>query len=81
MVGKDRSDEVYGEKYIIARDVQESYHACEYDYVIHILDIMKENISRAQTRNMKDFNFPYYSLVMHLILYKNVGHISSNFID
>ena len=49
VVGKDGSNEVWGEKYIIARNVQDSYHACEYDYVSHILDIMKENIARAQT--------------------------------
>ena len=68
VVGKDGSDEVWGVEYIISRDVQDSYHACEYDYVSHILNIMKENIARAQTGNMRDFTFPYYSLLMHLIL-------------
>ena len=44
-VGKDGSDEVWGVEYIIARDVQDAYHA----YVSHILDIMKENIARARS--------------------------------
>ena len=42
---------------------------------------MRENIARAQTGNMREFRFPYYSLLMHLILYKNVGYISPDFID
>ena len=46
-VGKDWFDKVWGVEYIIARDVQDSYHACEYDYVSHILDIMKKNIARV----------------------------------
>ena len=81
VVGKDRSNEVWGAEYIIARDVQDSYHAYGYDYVIHILDIMKETIARAQIGNMRDFTFPYYSLLMHLILYKKLGYINSDFID
>ena len=81
VVGKDGFDVVYGEEFIIARDVQDSYHVGEYDYVNHILDVMKENIARAQAKNLKDFTFPHYSLLMHLILYKNIGYISSDFID
>ena len=53
VVGKDGSDEVWGEEYKIAKDVQDAFHACEYDYVSHILDIMKENIARARSREMK----------------------------
>ncbi len=30
---------------------------------------------------LKYFTFHHYSLLMHLILYKNVGYIRSNFID
>ena len=33
VVGKDESDMVYGAKFIVARDVQKSYHDGEYDYV------------------------------------------------
>ena len=81
VIGIDGTHEVYGAEYIIVRDIQDSYHACEYEYVSYIVDIMKENIARAQTGDMKNFNFPYYSLLMHLILYKNVGYISLDFMD
>ena len=30
---------------------------------------------------MKDFKFHHYSLLMHLILYYNIGYISGDFID
>ena len=81
VIGIDGTHEVYGSEYIIVRDIQDSYHACEYDYVSYILDIMRENIARAQTGDMRNFIFPYYSMLMHLILYKNVGYISPDFID
>ena len=81
VVDKDRFDEVWGSEYIIARDMQDAYHACEHDYVSHILDVMKDNIAKARFGEMREFTFPYYSLLMHLILYKNMGYISSNFID
>ena len=81
VIGKDGFDEVWGSEYIIAKDVQDAFHAYEYDYVGYILDIMKENIARARSGDMREFTFPYYSLLMHLILYRNVGYISPDFID
>ena len=72
---------VYGVEFIIARDVQDSYHGGEYDYVKYILEVMKENIALAQTGDMKDFKFYHYSLLMHLILYKNARYISPDYID
>ena len=81
MVGKDGTNVVYGAEFIIARDMQESYHGGEYDYVNYILEVMKENIARAQSGELKDFKFHHYSLLMHLILYKKVGYISFDFVD
>ena len=46
MVGKDGTDMVYGAEFIIGRDVQDSYHGEEYDYVNYILEVIKENIAR-----------------------------------
>ena len=40
VIGKDGSNKVSGAEYIIARDVQDAFHAYEYDYVSHILDII-----------------------------------------
>lgn len=45
VVGKDGIDVVYGAEFIISRDVQESHHGGEHDYVEYILEVMKENIS------------------------------------
>ena len=81
MVGKDELDMVYGAKFIIARDVKESYHGVEYDYFKFILPKMKENIKLAQNGEMKNFYFLYYSVLMHLILYNNMGYFSLDFID
>lgn len=77
VIGKDGVDMVYGVEFIIARDVQESYYGGEYDYVEYIL----ANIGLAQNEEMEKFSFHHYSLLMHLILYKNVGYISPDFID
>lgn len=61
--------------------MQDSYHGGEYDYVEYILEVMKDNNGLAQSGDMGNFKFHHYSLLMHLILYKNVGYISPYFID
>ena len=81
VVRKDGTNMVYGAKLIIVRDVQDSYNGGDYDYVNYILEVMRENIARFQSGELKDFKFHHYSLLMHLILYKNVSYVSSNFID
>ena len=42
---------------------------------------MHHQIVNAKKGEMKDFKFHHYSLMMHLILYKNIGYISYEFID
>lgn len=81
VVGKYGSEMVYGAEFIVSRDVQDSYHGGEYDYVKYILEKMKENTKLAQNGEMKNFFFPHYSFLMHLILYRNVGYFSSDFIN
>ena len=74
VVGKDGTDMVYGAEFIISWDVQGSYHGEEYDYVEYIIDRMEDNIRLAQRGETGNFRFHHYSLLMHLILYKNVGY-------
>lgn len=72
VVGKHGSDMVYGSVYIVDSDVQDAYHGEEYDYVAYILENMKENIELAKRGELGIFRFDHYSLLMHLILYKNM---------
>lgn len=81
VVGNDGYNVIYGKEFIITRDVKYVYHGGEYDYVNYILEVMKGNIVRDQSGKLRDFTFHHYRLLMHVILYKNVGYISSNFID
>ncbi len=81
VVGKDGSALVYGVEFIFAKDVQYSYHDREYDCVECILEKMKDNIGLAQNGEIGSFKFHHYSLLMHLILYKNIGYVSQDFID
>ena len=45
------------------------------------MDSMHHQIVNAKKGEMKDFKFHHYSLLMHLILYKNISYISQDFID
>ena len=42
---------------------------------------MQEKIVASQRREFRNFKFYDYSLLMHLILYKNIGYLSTYFID
>ena len=41
---------------------------------------MHEEIEAAQKEEMGNFRFFYYSLLMCIILFKNIGHINPDFI-
>ena len=62
-------------------DIQDPNHIVYYDFVIYIIDRMHEEIKVAQKGYMGKFRFFHYSLLMHIILFKNIGHISPNFIE
>lgn len=67
--------------FLIACDTQDPFHNKEYDYVGFIMDSMHHQIVNAQKGEMGNFRFHQYSLLMHLILYKDIGYISQDFID
>ena len=67
--------------FLITCDLQDPFHNREYDYVGFIMDSMHHQIVNAKKGEMKNFKFYHYSLLMHLILYKNIGYISQDFFD
>ena len=82
VIGSDALvDVVYVLLYIMACDIQDAFHNKEYDYVGHILEKMQENIMNAKNGELGNFKFHLYSLIMHLILYKNICYISKDFIN
>lgn len=74
-------DYVYGSLFLMACDIQDPFHNREYDYVGYIIDNMHQQIINAKKGELGNFKFHHYSLLMHLILYKNIGYLSQDFID
>ena len=62
-------------------DIQDPNHNVCYDFVEHIIERMHEEIEATQKGEMGNFRFFHYSLLMHIILFKNIGHISPDFIE
>lgn len=69
-------DCVYGSLFLMSCDIQDPFHIREYDYVGLIIESMHHQTVNANKGEMKDFKFYHCSLLMHLILYKNIGYIS-----
>lgn len=46
-----------------------------------IIDSMNNQLVNAKKGELKSFKFHHYSLLMHLILFYNIGYISPDFID
>ena len=82
VLGSDGAEDcVYGSLFLMACDIQELFHHKEYDYVAFIIDNMHKQICDAKRGVMNDFKIHHYALLMHLILYCNIGYISGDFID
>ena len=82
VMGSDGTEDcVYGSLFLMACDIQDPFHHKEYDYVAFIIDSMHRQICDAKKGEMKDFKFHHYSLMMHLILYNNIGYVSGDLID
>ena len=82
VLGSDGVEDcVCGSLFLIACDIQDPFHHNEYDYVAFIINNMHKYICDAKKGVMNDLKFHHYSLLMHLILYYNIGYISGDFID
>ena len=49
--------------------------------MINIINVMYNEIFVSQKGEMGNFKFCHYSLLMYIILYKNIGHINPDFIE
>ena len=82
VLGSDGEEDcVYCSLFLMACDIQDPFQNREYDYVGFIIESMHHQIMNAKKGEMKDFKFHHYSLLMYLILYKNIGYISQDFVD
>lgn len=52
-----------------------------YDFVTHISDSIYREMVCAQQGEIRNFKLLHYSMLMHMILHQNIGHISPNFIE
>ena len=82
LLGSDGVEDcVYGLLFLMACDIQDTFHNRKYDDVGYIIDNMHHQIMNAKKGELGNFKFHHYSLLMHLILYKNIGYINQDFID
>lgn len=64
----------YGGSYLMAQTIQDPFKNIEYDYVNYIIKKMQEQIGASQKGEFGNLKFHHYSLLMHLILYKNISY-------
>lgn len=81
VIGSDRTMDATVGHYIMALNIDDLYTNVGYDYVTYIANQIYDEIVVAQEGRLENFRFDHYSLLMHLILYKNVGFIDQSFIE
>lgn len=81
ILGRDGTMNAEGGLYIISLDIQDMHTNVGYDFITHIINKIHNEMVCAQVGELKNFKFLHYSLLMHLILHQNIGHISPTFIE
>ena len=81
LVGVDGTMNSPGHMYIMALDIQDLVHNVGYDFVEYIINRIHDEIVTAQKEELGNFRFFHYLLLMHIIIYKNIGHVSLDFIE
>ena len=66
--------------YVMVIDIWDSHHNVGYAFVTNIINVMHNEIFATQKEEMGNFKFHNYLLLMCIILYKNIGHTSLDFI-
>ena len=59
--------------YVMSINIHDQFTNIWYDYITHIINTIHNEIFVAQKGQLKNFKFNHYSLLMHLILYKNLA--------
>lgn len=80
-LGSDGTMNASGAYYVMALNIQDPNHNVGYDFVEYIIDSIHKEITATQQGELKDFKFHHYSLIMHLILFKNVDIFDQSFFE
>ena len=62
-------------------NIQDLFTNIEYNFVKYIIEKMQEQIEASWKGEFGNFKFHHYLLLTHLILDKNIGYFSIDFID
>ena len=81
LLGVDGSMDASPTLYVIALDIQDPHTNVGYDFGTFIDDSIHQKMVTAQQGDLGNFKFLHYSLLMHLILFYNVCHVDSSFIE
>ena len=65
----------------MALNIQDPNHIIGYDFVDHIIEGIYKEITATQQEDLENFTFHYYSLLIHLILFKNLDIFDQSFFD
>ena len=68
-------------QYIMAFNIQDPNTNVGYDFVKYIITKMHDEIVVAQERRLENFKFFHYSMLMHLILFRNVDLFDQSFFE
>lgn len=66
---------------IIALNIQDPSHNIGYDFMEYFIDRIHEEIIVVQQGKLENFKFHHYSLIMHLIMFKNVDMFDQSFFE
>lgn len=81
VLGSDRTMNTLGGHYAMELNIQCPNTNVGYDYVTYIINKIHDEIIVAQQGQLESFRFCHYSLIMHLILFKNVDSFDQSFFE
>ena len=67
--------------YTMDLDIQDLHYNIRHDYVTHKINFIHNEIKAAHRGEIGNFKLHHYLLLIHIILYKNIGPISLDFIE
>ena len=81
VLDSDGTINALGGHYVMAFNIQDANTNVEYDYVTYIIDKIHEEIIAAQKGQLENSRFPHYSMIMYLIMLKNVDVFDQIFFE
>lgn len=80
ILGEDGSMDASPSLYVIDLDIQDPHTNVGYDFGTFIANSIHQEMVTTQRGDLGNFKFLHYSLLMHLVLFYNMGHVDSIFI-